>query len=206
VDAERFRRAGQAEIARWRGGRPGPILLTLARLVPRKGIDTLLRALPLMLPQHPELHCLVAGAGPDRERLTALAAELGVSAHVTFLGRVEDPDLRGLFSAADLFALLSRSDAAGTDVEGFGLVLLEAQAAGTPVASTRDGGMPDAFVPGRTGILVDALDPSDFAAQASALLADPQRKRAMSEAALAFARTQSWERSARFVLEAFEAR
>jgi phosphatidylinositol alpha-1,6-mannosyltransferase len=203
VDAGSFVPASAQQIDRWRAGRTGPFLLTLARLVPRKGVDTLLRALPALISMHPSLHCFVAGDGPDRTRLTELARELGVEAHVEFLGRIADVDMSALYSASDLFALLSRADSQGTDVEGFGIVLLEAQAAGVPVVTTRAGGMPDALLPDITGILVDAYDHRDFAERAGALLADAPRRRAMSQAAIAHARTQTWQASAERVLDAF---
>jgi phosphatidylinositol alpha-1,6-mannosyltransferase len=204
VDPGRLQRAEPDQIERVRAGRPGPFLLSTGRLVPRKGFDTLLRALPALTRVHPTLHCFIAGDGPDRDRLVALAHELGVERHVEFLGRVTDADLHVLYSAADLFALLSRQDAQGTDVEGFGLVLLEAQAVGTPVVTTTEGGMPDAMQPDITGLLVDAYDPQDFAERAGALLADPERRQRMSQAALAYAREQTWPTVATRLLDIIE--
>jgi len=204
VDAHRFRRADPIDIDRVRAGRPGPFILTTGRLVPRKGFDTLLRALPALTRLHPSLSCFIAGDGPDRARLDALARELDVESHVEFLGRVDDEELRVLYSAADLFVLLSRRDAQGTDVEGFGLVLLEAQAAGTPVVSTPEGGMSDAMQPDITGLLVDPNDPQDFAERAGALLADAERRRVMSSAALSYARAQTWQATALRLLDILE--
>ena len=200
VDVSRFPEPDPREVQRWRAGRSGPIILTLARLVPRKGIDTLLRALPALLRQQPTLHCLVAGDGPDAARLRSLVSELGVADHVTFLGRIADADLNALYAACDLFALLSRADADGTDIEGFGLVLLEAQAAGCAVVTTSEGGMPDAMQPDVTGLLVSPHDPHAVAERIAALLADPARLQAMRGAALHYARTQTWEATAGRVL------
>ena len=202
VDAARFVAPDRAATQHWRRGRPGPFVSTLARLVPRKGVDTLLRALPALIARHPGLQCLVAGDGPDASRLVKLAGELGVSAHVEFVGRVPEERMNALYAASDLFVLLSRVEQGGSDVEGFGLVLLEAQAAGCPVITTREGGMPDAIVPDVTGLLVDARDPAAVAAQAGALLADGERLRAMSLAAQSHARTQTWDATASQVLAA----
>ena len=202
VEASRFVAPDRAATQHWRRGRPGPFVSTLGRLVPRKGVDTLLRALPLLSARHPSVQCLVAGDGPDASRLVRLAAELGVSAHVEFVGRVPEERLNALYAASDVFALLSRVEQGGNDVEGFGLVLLEAQAAGCPVITTREGGMRDAIVPDVTGLLVDARDPAEFAAHAGALLADAERLRAMSLAAQAHAKTQTWDATARQLLAA----
>jgi phosphatidylinositol alpha-1,6-mannosyltransferase len=204
VDPGRLQRAAPDQIERLRAGRPGPFLLSTGRLVPRKGFDTLLRALPTLIRRHPTLHCFIAGDGPDRGRLVALAQELGVERHVEFLGRVSDAELHLLYSAVDLFVLLSRQDSQGTDVEGFGLVLLEAQAMGTPVVTTAEGGMPDAMQADVSGLLVDANDPLDFAERAGALLADAERRQRMSQAALAYAREQTWQAVARRLLEILE--
>jgi phosphatidylinositol alpha-1,6-mannosyltransferase len=196
VDLERYRPSAPERVRALRGSRSGPIILSVGRLVKRKGFDTLLRSLPLMAATVPDVRCWIAGEGPERERLDQLARELGVAGRVEFLGRVPDAEMRDLYSAADLFTLLSRSEARGQDVEGFGMVLLEAQACGTPVATTREGGMPDALIEGVTGLLVDPHDPSDFAQQAGALLQDASRVRAMSEAALQHAHEQHWDNRA----------
>ena len=204
VDASRFPAPDAAAVERFRAGRPGPIVLSVARLVPRKGMDTLLRALPALLQQHPKLHCLLAGDGPDAERLHGIARKLDVESHVTFLGRVSDVDLPALYAACDVFALLSRADAGGSDIEGFGLVLLEAQAAGCAVVTTNEGGMPDAMQPDVTGVLVDAHDPDDAARRTGALLADAARLQAMRVAAVQYARTQTWQATAQRVLATLE--
>jgi phosphatidylinositol alpha-1,6-mannosyltransferase len=205
VDASRFSSASSAsEASRWRQGHAGPVVSTLARLVPRKGVDTLLRALPELLQTHPTLQCVVAGEGPDAPRLAALARELGVASHVEFVGRLPEHALTAFYAASDVFVLLSRLEAEGRDVEGFGLVLLEAQAAGCPVVTTREGGMPDALVPERTGLLVDAHDPHAVAHTLAGLLADAPRRQTMGQAAVEYARTRSWQATARRVLAALE--
>ena len=126
------------------------VILTVARLDGRdgyKGHDRIIRALPsLQRPDRQVIH-LIAGDGPDRPRLEALAAELGVGDHVRFLGKVPDPDLPDLYRAADLFALPSTG-------EGFGIVFIEAMGCGTPAIGLAVGGAPDALVPGTLGMCV----------------------------------------------------
>jgi phosphatidylinositol alpha-1,6-mannosyltransferase len=154
-----------------------PLLVTLARLVPRKGIDTVLRSLPAVRSRHKTVRYAVAGGGPDRDRLERLAAELGVGDCVSFLGRVPDEDKNACLSAADVFVMPARSEP--PDVEGFGLVFLEANACGRPVVGARTGGVPDAIVPGHSGELVDPDDPAALADVVASLLSDPARANAM---------------------------
>lgn len=203
VDAARFARLAEGR-APLGTSRPGPTILTLSRLVRRKGVDTLISALPELLRQHPELRCLVAGDGPDRPRLERLAGDLALQEHVVFLGRVAVDRLPDLYASADLFALLSREDLASGDAEGFGLVLLEAQAAGTPVIAAQSGGMADALVPGETGLLVPADQPATFAEVVGRLLGDPLRLQQMRQAAVRHASTQSWRKTAEQALQAID--
>lgn len=198
VDAARYAAAVASRPAR--DPARGPQLLTVARLVERKGIDTVLRALPAIAAHHPSVRYAVAGRGPDGTRLEALAAELGVSERVDWLGYVSDDRLAELYAAADLFVLPSRSIPERGDVEGFGLVLLEAQACGTPVIAARSGGMPDAVLEGVTGLLVPPSDPSALAVAASTLLTDPDMHGEMAAAARSFAATKTWRATAQGVL------
>jgi phosphatidyl-myo-inositol dimannoside synthase len=181
-----------------------PLLLTVARLVERKGIDTVLRALPAIVEQHPGVRYAIAGEGEDRGRLAALAAQLGVASRVEWLGYVSHDRLGPLYASADLFVLPSRSIPERADIEGFGLVLLEAQASGTPVIAAQSGGMPDAVHDGVSGVLIPPSDPAALARTASALLADDARREQMGEAALAFAASKTWGATARGVLEALK--
>jgi phosphatidylinositol alpha-1,6-mannosyltransferase len=169
-----------------------PRLLTVARLVARKGIDTMIAALPAIVRVHPDVRYQVVGDGPDRPRLLALAAQHGVARHIDFTGAASRDALPAIYAAADLFILASREDPITADVEGFGLVLLEAQAAGTPVIAANSGGMPDALLPGETGLLVPPDDPDALAQSALELLADPKRLTAMATAAQSYARTRTW--------------
>jgi phosphatidylinositol alpha-1,6-mannosyltransferase len=175
----RFRPRSRTTIRDRLGLGARPLLLTVGRLVPRKGVDTVLRALPRLRAAVPEVQYVVAGTGPDRERLERLAARRGVRDHVHFVGYVADADLPLYYSAADLFVMPARE--ARPDVEGFGLVFLEANACGTPVVGARTGGIPDAVVEGETGLLVPPSDPNALAEALSTLLQDPERRLALSQ-------------------------
>jgi phosphatidylinositol alpha-1,6-mannosyltransferase len=169
VDSDRYRPGDGAAWRRAHGFVDEPLVLTLCRLVPRKGIDTVLRALPAVARAVPNVHYVVAGNGPDRERLDTIVREVDMYRRVTFLGRVDD--VPACMSAADVFAMPARSEP--PDVEGFGLVFLEANACGRPVVGARAGGVPDAIVPGETGLLVEPDDPEGLAEAIIELLQDP---------------------------------
>jgi phosphatidyl-myo-inositol dimannoside synthase len=171
----------------------GPRLLTVARLVPYKGVDTGIRALARLAVDWPELHYLVAGAGPDRARLDGLAAELGVAGRVRFLGRVPDADLPALHAAADVYLGLSRSS--GVEIEGFGISLADAAASGVAVVAGRGGGTADAVEEGVTGLLVDPERSDEVAQALGGLLRDPGRRRALGAAGRRRVETDlNWER------------
>jgi len=167
VNPERFDTAEVHPIA---GRTNGPFLLTVARLDPRKGHDTILEALPSLLDSYPSLTYVVAGDGQQRPDLETLAATVGVEDAVEFLGYVPDDELPSLYNAADVFAMPNRCE--GTSVEGFGIVFLEANATGTPVVGGRHGGVVDAIEDGETGYLVDPEDPQAAADAIDRLLAD----------------------------------
>lgn len=151
----------------------GKKLLTVCRLVPHKGIDTVIEALPRLRESIPEVHYQIGGEGPDRPRLEALARRLGVEDRVEFLGRVPDSELVELYNSCDLFVLATRPEP--PNIEGFGLVFLEAGACEKPVVGTRVGGVIDAVADGETGILVPPSDPKALASALLELLHDPAR-------------------------------
>lgn len=131
----------------------GPLIGTVARLVPRKGIDTVIEAMPALLKQVPELKYVIVGDGDDRARLEQLAVSKGVSAQCVFLGKVPYEDLVNSYFALDCFVMPARQ--IGSSVEGFGLVFCEASACGVPVVGGRSGGVPDAVLDGQSGHLVE---------------------------------------------------
>ncbi|GAA5525164.1 GDP-mannose-dependentalpha-(1-6)-phosphatidylinositol monomannoside mannosyltransferase [Microbulbifer aestuariivivens] len=156
-----------------------PVMLTLARLEPRKGVDMVIRALPQVCAQHPDALYIVAGKGDDRGRLEALAAEQGVADRVHFAGAVSEEEKAALFARADVFLMPARRE--GDSVEGFGIVYREANWYGVPALAGREGGAADAVIAGETGLLCNANSQADVSAQILALLDDPQRRKCMGE-------------------------
>lgn len=186
VDVERFRPLSAAERAehRLRHGLPADarLVVAMSRLVPRKGFDVAIRAAARLAGSMPDLVLAIAGGGRDRDRLEKLATELG--APVRFLGRVSNDDLPGLLGCADLFTMLCRNRWGGLEQEGFGIVFVEAAAAGVAQVAGRSGGAHEAVAHEQTGLIVD--DPTDVAAVADAwrqLLTDDSRRLAMGVAA-----------------------
>ncbi|HLL77128.1 MAG TPA: glycosyltransferase family 4 protein [Pyrinomonadaceae bacterium] len=179
VDARRFRppeggaRASLPAVE----AAAGPLLLTVARLVPRKGHDAVIRALPLVLRRLPGTTYLIVGEGPERNRLEALATELGVAGSVRFCGAVED--VVPYYQACDLFVMASRTLREEGEVEGFGIAFCEASACGKPVVGGRSGGVGEAVVDGVTGLLVPPDDPEALASAITGLLDDRERSARM---------------------------
>lgn len=171
TDPNRFQPVDASDLRRNLNLEDRPVLLTVGRLVTRKGVDTTLRALPSVLETAPDAVYLIVGTGPDLERLERLAVDLGVRDHVRFAGQVPFPDLPAYYSLADAFVMPSRE--ARPDVEGFGLVFLEAGACGTPVVGARSGGIPDAVRDGETGLLVPPSNPEMLADALMRLLTTP---------------------------------
>jgi len=156
-----------------------PVVLCVSRLVPRKGFDVLVEAGAVLASRYPDLQVVVAGTGRDQRRLTRIAS----SHHspTTFLGRVDDADLPALYGCADVFAMLCRNRWRGLEQEGFGIVFLEAAAAGVPSVAGRSGGSAEAVLHDATGLVVDR--PRDVASVAFALdrlLGDSGRREAMA--------------------------
>jgi phosphatidylinositol alpha-1,6-mannosyltransferase len=172
TDPERFRPRDGTDLRRRLGLSDRPLLLTVGRLVRRKGIDTVLRTLPTIAEDCPDVAYVIAGTGPDRARLERLAARRGVRGRVQFVGDIGHDRLPLYYSAADLFVMPAREDP--PSVEGFGLVFLEANACGTPVIGARTGGIPDAIREGETGLLVPPNAPDALAAAATHVLTSPE--------------------------------
>ena len=159
--------------------REGPVLMTVGNLVERKGHDMVIRALPQLLQRFTSATYLIAGEGRDRQMLEVLARDCGVADHVVFAGAVPDDLLPDLYSICDLFVMPSRERRQEADVEGFGIVYLEANACGKPVIGGRAGGVPDAVQHGETGLLVDPVDSAAIAEAICSLLSDPEKARRM---------------------------
>ena len=148
-----------------------PVILTVARLDIHKGHDTVIRALPDVLKQVPDAVYVIAGDGPMRGELEILSADAGVADHVVFTGHIPRPQVLALYEACSVFAMISRVE--GGSVEGFGIAFLEANAFSKPVVGGNSGGIPDAVEDGRSGLLVDPLNPDEVAGALLKILTDP---------------------------------
>lgn len=185
---DRVREVGQGLAGR-------KVLLTVGRLVARKGHDTVIRALPLIARDVPEVHYLVVGDGPNRENLRRLSQTTGVSDRVTFCGSVPDSDLPSYYRITHVFVMVSRRIESTGDVEGFGIVYLEANAAGLPAIAAGGCGATDAVAEGVNGLLVrDAESPSEVAQAALRLLKNPGLAARIAESAREAARFSVWGR------------
>lgn len=165
-------------------------LLSIARLVPRKNIATVLRSVQVLRTEYPDLHYDVVGAGPERPALEHLAQQLGLQEVVTFHGQVEDIEKWRLLKSASTFILTPLVLDDGVDVEGLGLVYLEAAAFGLPIVASRTGGVADAVVDGETGFLVVSDDVTGVASAIRRLWSDPERSRAFGQAGRARVRRE----------------
>lgn len=174
-------------------------VLTVARLVPEhayKGVDTLLAAWPRVVASVPDAELVVVGDGPDRPRLEREAARLGIAGCVRFAGRLDDRALAEAYTQAAVFALPARTSVGSrAGGEGFGLVFLEAMAAGLPVVAGNGGAIPEVVRDGETGLLVDPESPEEVAAAIIRLLRDPDLARRLGEAGRRWVREEfSYER------------
>ena len=186
VDTDRFRPLDEAERASVRRelGLPvdAPLVVSVSRLVPRKGMDTLIRSAARLERTEPDLVVAIAGSGRDRRRLEGLVASTG--APVRFLGRVPEELLPGLYGAGDVFAMLCRSRWGGLEQEGFGIVFLEAAAAGVPQVAGESGGAAEAVAHERTGLVMGRPNAVEQVARTlSDLLGDRERRAEMGREA-----------------------
>lgn len=158
-----------------------PVVVCVSRLVRRKGQDTLIRALPRILAAVPDAVLLIVGGGPYERDLRRLAHDTGVAASVRFTGPVPWAELPAHYGAGDVFAMPCRTRRGGLDVEGLGIVYLEASATGLPVVAGDSGGAPDAVLDGETGWVVRGGSPEETADRITTLLADAELRRRMGE-------------------------
>ncbi len=196
VESTQFRPdpAARAALRQRYGLADRPVVLCLSRLVPRKGADALIRAMPRVRREVPAAALVIAGEGSDEKRLRNLADQHRVRDDVLFTGRVPAEQIAAHYAMPDLFAMPCRTRWGGVDVEGLGVVYLEAAAAGVPVLAGTSGGAPEAVLPGETGLVVDGRDPDQVADAVIAVLSDPQRARQMGEAGRTWVQQQwSWE-------------
>ena len=178
--------SGGAEVRARLGLTDRPVVVCVSRLVPRKGQDTLILAMPRILARQPDAVLLIVGGGPYEKDLRRLVRETGVSDSVRFTGAVPWAELPAHYGAGDVFAMPCRTRRGGLDVEGLGIVYLEASATGLPVVAGDSGGAPDAVLDGETGWVVRGGSPEEAADRIVALLGDPELRRNMGE------RGRSW--------------
>jgi phosphatidylinositol alpha-1,6-mannosyltransferase len=155
------------------------VIVSVGRLVHRKGQDHLIQAMPEILKRVPDAHILMVGQGPYLSHLKKLVQELNLVDHVSFIGRIQYAQLPQYICAGDIFAMPSRSRFFGLEVEGLGIVYLEASACGLPVIAGSSGGAPDAVLVGVTGMVVDGENNQEIAAGAIKLLQDLPASKAM---------------------------
>ena len=193
VDLERFTPGPTAE----------PFILSVGRLIERKGFDRLIDAFAMVAGDFPEYRLKIAGSGPDEDALKVRATASSGGERIDFLGGVDDARLTALYRSCTLFAMPNRTLADG-DTEGFGLIFLEANACGKPVIGGRAGGATDAIVDEKTGLLVDGGDTDAIAAALRRLLDDEELRHRLAAGGLAHARDHGWARSAERFIEAVE--
>lgn len=182
VDVVQFHPGVITSDVRQRYGLDGhQVLLTTARLVAKKNVEGVLRALPQVIEQVPNVLYLVAGGGEERERLERLCDELRLRSQVRFLGHVENRQLPGLYCASDLFVMPSYEVKGSGDIETFGISFVEANACGLPVIGGRSGGTVDAVIDGETGLLVDPYDVDAISTAIIRVLTDRALARRLGE-------------------------
>ena len=156
-------------------------ILSVGRLVERKGFDTVIRALPMILHEVPIAHYLIVGSGPLEDHLKSMVEELGLEEHVTFVGYVSDEELAAYYMASDVFAMISREIPDEGDLEGFGIVYLEANLLGKPVVAGRSGGVVDAVLHEQTGLLVNPICIEEIAQGIIRMLINPELAKMLGE-------------------------
>jgi phosphatidylinositol alpha-1,6-mannosyltransferase len=186
VDPDEFHAGVSGAAIRERHGLTGrPVVVSVSRLVERKGQDTLVRLLPALRERVGDAALLIVGDGPHRAELEASARAGGVGDHVVFAGQVADDELPAYDAAGDVFAFPTRERRRGLEVEAFGIVVIQAAAVGVPVVAGRTGGVPDAVGGPETGVLVDPHDDAAVLDAIAALLQDADRRDRMGRAAAA---------------------
>ena len=199
IDVEHFTPGDSEDLRRTLGLENKRVIVSVGRLVHRKGQDRLIEALPTIRKRFPDCVLLMIGQGPYREYLDELALKLGVKEHVHFIGRISYEELPRYLRVGELFAMPSRSRFFGLEVEGLGIVYLEASAAGLPVIAGDSGGAPDAVVEGETGFVVPGNDIEVIAARCIEILENESLRKSMSKRGREFAidiwRWENWSKS-----------
>lgn len=200
VDLERFHpEPPSPELVRRYGLEGKVVLLTAARLVPKKGHAAVIQALAKVLRRHSNVHYLVAGDGPEKERLQQLTERLGIRPAVTFVGNIPNNMLGSVYNLCDLFVMSNRR-VEGGDLETFGMVFIEANAAGKPVIGGRSGGAIEAVQHGCTGFLVDPDDIDELARTMELLISNEDLRKRMGSEGLRRVRNEyTWDSRAAYL-------
>ncbi len=179
IDTDHFSPQDASELRRELGLTNKKVIVSVGRLVHRKGQDVLIEAMPSIIKEVPEAHILMIGEGPYRSYLETRVKTLGLQERVTFIGRIQYAELPRYICAGEVFVMPSRSRLAGLEVEGLGIVYLEASACGLPVIAGNSGGAPDAVLAGKTGLVVEGTKTEAVSSAVIELLLDPKRSQAM---------------------------
>jgi phosphatidylinositol alpha-1,6-mannosyltransferase len=174
IDVDHFVPTDSSELRAQLGLADKAVIISVGRLVHRKGQDKLISALPAIRAAVPNVHLVLVGVGPHQKFLENLVAKLNVADCVTFIGRINYSELPKYICVGDIFAMPSRSRFFGLEVEGLGIVYLEASACGLPVVGGKSGGAPDAVLVGETGVVVDGTNASEIAEACIELLNNPE--------------------------------
>jgi phosphatidylinositol alpha-1,6-mannosyltransferase len=186
IDVDHFTAVDATSLRQSLGLSEKKVIVSVGRLVHRKGQDFLIESMPQILTQVPDAHLLLVGQGPYRAHLEKLVTKHSLQENVTFIGRIQYNDLPGYLCVGDIFAMPSRSRFGGLEVEGLGIVYLEASACGLPVIAGESGGAPDAVIEGVTGFVVDGTSTEQIANRAIQLLRDEKLRRGMGSAGRAW--------------------
>ena len=181
IDTDHFAPVDASELRKKLGLHDKKTIVSVGRLVHRKGQDILIEAMPAICREIPDAHLVMIGEGPYRSYLENRRKVLGLEEKVTFIGRIQYAELPTYICIGDLFVMPSRSRLAGLEVEGLGIVYLEASACGLPVIAGNSGGAPDAVLAGETGLVVDGTHVNDVASAVIELLNDPERSQRMGQ-------------------------
>ncbi len=182
IDTEHFAPIDSSSLRESLGLGEKKIIVSVGRLVHRKGQDRLIESMRAIVQEVPTAHLLLIGEGPYRQHLQALVRKYALDDHISFIGRIQYADLPQYICVGEIFAMPSRSRFFGLEVEGLGIVYLEASACGLPVIAGASGGAPDAVIDGTTGVVVDGLDNAAIAVAAINLLNNPTQARLMGQA------------------------
>ena len=174
IDVDHFVPTDSSKLRAELGLADKSVIISVGRLVHRKGQDKLIAALPAIRAAVPNVHLVLVGVGPYQDYLEKLVSKLNVGDCVTFIGRINYAELPTYICLGDIFAMPSRSRFFGLEVEGLGIVYLEASACGLPVVGGKSGGAPDAVLIGETGLVVDGTKPAEIAGACIELLNNPE--------------------------------